>query len=975
MPSAASEGRGFRRLMVEEPRDVTDDVADQVSETVAAQGEQAGAAAQVRRGGFARLAANGTEGSGAGADDGLAAAGRAGEAGDGQRLESTERRRSRTPSNLEDGEVIRVIKRNIDSGWLLFEGRNRDGQVKTITAFLKKGDDQPVGAGDRYQAANLKENDDPKWGRRWKAADISILPPIGVEGVVKWLSRGSNGGVPGTGPATAEKLFAYFGDRLPEALKDPVELVRAGIGERQARAIVESYTRNLDNPLQNVRMFLSGLGLGARTIDKIVERYGAKSRHQVESDPWALAFEIQGIGFLKADDIGKRMKIDPSHEGRITAGIKHALYEAETEGHCGLPAHQLIVNATKILDLDGQSVKTRMIDLVKSGRLAYSGEVEPKLVRTHASLEMEKEIAQRLIAGMFEAEGALDDRAQYVDAIGKGLRKVLTEAIADGFIPDESQTEALRTILNSRVSVLTGGPGRGKTTILNLVIKALAETGRTMVLPISPTANAAKRMTQSIGLPAFTAHRGLAWTPYTQADSDRSAAVPSSLGDADDDLSRSGGFTYNQNNPLDVDVVVIDEASLYAAKLFLSTLRAIDFRRTRLIIVGDHKQIPSVGAGRILADLIDSRTVPIAHLTKIHRQKKGSGIPIAVEAIDEGKVPGRQIGRIEDSTGFEFNFIEINDPEQIHDAVVDLVSRDLPQLGYDPMQDIQVLSPGYANKIGVDQMNISLKEILNPINLNAVHSYICDDKREGLTFSRQDKVIHVENWKYHSEVQKLLSGIREKLNQSRRLTADEQVAYEMLDGFEIEQDRIVANGEVGLITRVFTSPNGMGQEVAYGLEVDYGDSGLVRYRKKDLSMLEQANAISLHKSQGAEYPVCIIPLHTCHYPLLQRTILRTGISRGKQRCYVVGSMRALKIAVSRIDADLRCTQLPARLRQNHEQLKASLQQAGRLADIPQIPPMSQIMAGVKAPPGHLPMPANTDDLDAAIGGLQLSMAR
>ncbi|MDB6070100.1 MAG: helicase, RecD/TraA family, partial [Verrucomicrobiales bacterium] len=546
---------------------------------------------------------------------------------------------------------------------------------------------------------------------------------------------------------------------------------------------------------------------------KIFKQYGAAAMETVAANPYQLARDIHGIGFKTADGIAQRTGIAPDSPERVRAGLFHLLLAAGSEGHTALPREVLLTKGVELLGLDIEVLEPVLAGAVESGELRQEMILEKDLIFPPHLAKAEEEIARRLrkLSGMpsvyppMESEKAL---AWVQRHTGKDLAA--------------GQAEAVRQALVNRVLIVTGGPGVGKTTILQSILRILCAKGVRPVLA-APTGRAARRMSESTGLEAKTIHRLLEFAPGGE------------------------GFKKNASSPLEGDLFVLDETSMVDVSLMASYLRAVP-ETGHLLLVGDVDQLPSVGPGTVLKDLIDSGVLPVARLTEVFRQAAESRIILAAHAINEGKIPWVPKPPPPDC---DFHFIERDSPEAIAETIVHLARERIPQaFRLDPILDIQVLCPMNRGMLGTGNINLLLQEALNPPGDWTKPE--CE--RYGLTFRLGDKVIQTRN----------------------------------------NYDKDAFNGDIGLITGIQPDP----LEVL----VEFEDGRQAVYESGDVDELRPAYAITIHKSQGSEFPAVIIPVSTQHFVMLQRNLLYTGVTRGRKLVVLVGDAKALGMAVRTVGA-------------------------------------------------------------------------
>ena len=551
-------------------------------------------------------------------------------------------------------------------------------------------------------------------------------------------------------------------------------------------------------------LFLHSHGVSTSRAVRIFKTYGKQAIEKVRENPYTLAKDIYGIGFATADQIAQRIGIPRDSVNRARAGIDHVLLEATSDGHCALPLPNLKAAAVKLLEIPEAAVEQALSQMLAGGSLLREEiDGEPLIFLPH--LRKAEEVIAARIKRLVQAPTVyppidFDKAVAWCEGrTGKTLAP--------------SQREALQTVLASRVVILTGGPGVGKTTLVNSILMILRTKGVKCLL-CAPTGRAAKRLAETTGLEAKTIHRLLEIDP------------------------RTGRFTRNESNPLACGLLVVDETSMVDVPLMHSLVRAVP-NSAGLILVGDVDQLPSVGPGTVLRDLIESGVVPVVRLTEVFRQAADSRIITNAHRIRRGQMP-----ELRGDPSSDFHFVERDDPEKIAATLVKLVQARIPErFGLDPIRDVQVLCPMNRGSLGVRELNTVLQRALNPTRPDQPVV-----ERFGWRFQIGDKVIQTEN----------------------------------------DYDKDVFNGDVGMIERI----DPVEQEVAVRF-----DERLVKYDFGELDEIALAYAITIHKSQGSEFPAVVIPLATQHYMLLQRNLIYTGVTRGKRLLVLIGQRKALGIAV------------------------------------------------------------------------------
>ncbi|MGE0549512.1 MAG: ATP-dependent RecD-like DNA helicase [Kofleriaceae bacterium] len=660
---------------------------------------------------------------------------------------------------------------------------------------------------------------DKKWGRQFRVSTYQLKAPQTLVGMEKFLGSGL---IPGIGPELARRLVTAFGidtleviDRAPHRLTE-VE----GIGAARAAKLAESFAAQ--RHVQDVMVFLQGHGVSAAFAARIVKAYGKDAINVVRANPYRLAHEVWGIGFRTADGIAEKLGMARDAPERVEAGLLHALQVASEDGHMHLPDDELIAAAAALLAIAADRIAPRLgaleqRQLVVRETLGHRGPCT-SLPWAHAA---ESEAAA-LLAELIRTPA----RRTTLD-VGAAIHAF--EAVT-GVTLANQQRRAVEAALTDKCVVITGGPGVGKTTIVKAIAHLAKLTHRRVALA-APTGRAAKRLAEATVSEAMTLHRMLEFQP------------------------QSGGFARTRENPLDVDLLVIDEASMVDAQLFRAVIAAVR-PATQLVLVGDVDQLPSVGAGSVLSDVIASETATVIRLTEIFRQAAESKIVVSAHRINSGELPDLDPSG---ATG-DFYFIARDDAEAARQTVIELVAERIPsRFGFDPITEVQVLAPMHRGELGTLELNRALQDRLNP---SAGTGELTRGER---VFRPGDKVMQLRN----------------------------------------DYDKSVFNGDIGVIQAVDTEAHSIRLEL---------DGRLVAYERAELDQLVHAYAVSVHKSQGSEYPAVVIPLATQHFMMLQRSLLYTAVTRGKRLVVIVGSKRAIQLAVRNADAKRRYTWFAERLR-------------------------------------------------------------
>lgn len=718
------------------------------------------------------------------------------------------------------GQIERIVYNNTDNGY-------------TVLRLSVKGYPEPVTAvGYMTQPSvgailHMKGNwtNHPKFGMQFQVESSVSEVPSSLAGVERYLASGV---IKGVGPAMAERIVAKFGDETIDVLDNDPERLREvpGIGPKKALSIRTSWEEQ--SGARDVMLFLQNYGIGAGYAIRIYRHYGNAAIEVLKENPYRLAIDIFGIGFLTADSIASSMGFAEDSPFRVRAGVLHTMNEFAREGHIYVPIEKLVKRTSELLnvsaDLAEEGVEAaRMNEEVVMEWFGGSDGDDNCAVYLPAFQYAEEHSAKNFAALANEpyTGGYLN-----ADAVIPWVQEELDIKLA------EKQEEALRTALENQVMVITGGPGTGKTTLIKAVL-ALKEARGYRVMLAAPTGRAAKRMAEATGHEAKTIHRMLEYTGGTVT---------------------GGDFIRNDTNPLECDLLIVDEASMIDQVLFHHLLKAVP-KGAGLILVGDINQLPSVGPGNVLKDVIESGACPVVRLSDIFRQSEESTIVVNAHRINSGEYPITKHG-----PGLkDFYIINQDDPQRVFEIITKLVSERIPErFGFDKTDGIQVLTPMHRGTVGTSNLNSALQKILNDSGGAKVI-------RMGKTFQEGDKVMQIRN----------------------------------------DYDKDVYNGDIGRIISI----DGEGEKVSVMM-----DTGLISYGFDELDELVHAYAVSIHKSQGSEYPAVVIPMLTQHYVMLQRNLLYTGVTRGKKLVIIVGSKKAIAIALHNDRTKKRYTRLAERLR-------------------------------------------------------------
>ena len=674
----------------------------------------------------------------------------------------------------------------------------------------------------------------PRYGQQFQADHWEKVDPATLEGIEKYLGSGM---IKGIGPTYARRLVDAFGlETLTILSQEPHRVLEVeGIGAARARGIMQAW--EAQRGMQDIMVFLQGHGIGAALALKIYRFYGLDTIRRVKDNPYALARDIYGVGFVLADRIAARLGISGDFPLRVQAGVLHVLKEFVDQGHCFVLFSALIRNAASLLRVGEGVIEDAVEKLAASGDVILEQTTSEE--RAHVYLadlyRAEQRVAEALHRLLSSPSVTLGGGRKSVPGSTAEPRELIgltdLELIDQSFaILEEEQQEAVRQALQQKVLVITGGPGTGKTTLLNSLLALLRRAKFSFVLA-APTGRAAKRMAESAGEEAMTIHRLLEYNPH------------------------EGGFQRSEDRPLEADVVIIDEASMVDLALMDNLLSAID-RHSHLVLIGDVDQLPSVGPGSVLRDLIDSGMIPVVMLRRIFRQDRHSLIVANAHRI----LQGQSLVTQSDNSERDFILLARESEEEILQSLKELVKEKLPRtlnLAADEIAHaIQLLTPMHRGMLGTIQLNREMQSLLNPIG---------DSLQRGEILLRaNDKVMQLRN----------------------------------------NYDKGIYNGDLGRITDIDRKEG--------KVHVDFYDK-TVEYNDDELDEISLAYATSIHKSQGSEYPVVVIPLHMSHYMMLHRSILYTAVTRGKKRVVLVGSRRALAMAIQNVRLERRYTGLKEKL--------------------------------------------------------------
>lgn len=718
------------------------------------------------------------------------------------------------PKTIEllSGSVEQVTFHNEDSGFCVLKTKVK-GQKELITVIGKA---VSITAGELIECSGTWINN-KDYGIQFKAESLKTIPPNTLEGIEKYLGSGL---IKGVGKYLAKVLIKAFGENIFEVIETtPNRLTELdGIGIKRKEMILASWTEQ--KAVRDIMVFLQSHGVGTARAVRIYKVYGNNAIKIISNNPYQLALDIIGVGFKTADNLAMRLGIAKDSVKRAEAGVRHVLGEFAADGHCAISKEQLIKTSIELLTIPEEIINQAIANEVKKENLVLDKINAEDCVFLNTLYQAECLSAKNI-------ERLKHGKPPWgVIAYEKALEWVEKHS---NITLSSSQRAAVILSLQEKVTIITGGPGVGKTTVINSILK-IVRAKKINVSLCAPTGRAAKRLSESTGLLAKTIHRLLEYNPRTRT------------------------FNHNQNNPLVTDMVIIDEASMIDIVLWYSIIKSIP-NHASLLIVGDIDQLPSVGPGAVLADMINSKTIPVIKLTEIFRQAANSQIIVNAHLINQGQFPLTTFSGLND-----FYFIQAETPEEIQKKLLAVVTENIPnRFKLDPKNDIQILTPMNRGGLGSHSLNILLQ---SKLNLNSEHKV----SKFATTFATGDKIIqNVNNY-----------------------------------------DKNVFNGDIGIITSIDHEES--------NLKANF-DGHIVIYDFNELDEIALAYAISIHKSQGSEYAAVVIPISTQHYMLLARNLLYTAVTRGKKLVVIIGQTKALAMAIKNVSTKTRMTNLQSRLQE------------------------------------------------------------
>ena len=737
------------------------------------------------------------------------------------------------------GFVEHIIYRNADNGYTVMEVAAEGEEITCVGSLLMIDEGEFIESVGEYVSHQV-------YGEQFSISKYEIKVPEDSQSIERYLGSGA---IKGLGAALAGRIVKKFGEDTFRIIEEEPERLSEvkGISEKKAREIAMQAIEKQD--IRKAMIFLQQYGISNALAVKIYEKYGMDTYRTINENPYQLAEDIQGVGFKIADEIAGKVGIHTDSDYRIRSGILYTLLLAAGEGHTYLLKDELLRRAETILQIKQEYIENQLINLMMDKKVVLKQTGDLTAVFSMNFYYLELNCAKML----HDLNVASDEKENDIDQKLTRLEE-RSEISLEGL-----QRDAVVGAVKNGVFVITGGPGTGKTTTINMIIKYFAAEGMDILLA-APTGRAAKRMTETTGYEARTIHRLLEIN-----------------GGADQESSLA--FERNESNPLEADAIIIDEMSMVDISLFSALLKAISVG-TRLIMVGDINQLPSVGPGAVLKDVIESGVFPVVMLKKIFRQASTSDIVVNAHRINQGEHP------VMDNKSKDFFFLKRSDANVILKIIVTLVREKLPKYVDATSYDIQVLTPMRKGLLGIERLNPILQEYLNPPNPKKRER----EYGEGL-FREGDKVMQIRN--------------------------NYQIEWEILSKYGIPVDKGlgVFNGDMGIVREI--------NHYAETLTVEYDEHRQIVYSFKQLDELELAYAITIHKAQGSEYPAVVIPILTGPRMLMNRNLLYTGVTRARKCVTLVGSEEMIQMMAENSEEQKRFTGLAVRIRELREQFRDS----------------------------------------------------
>ena len=729
------------------------------------------------------------------------------------------------------GYIDHIIFRNEDNGYTVFQLNNEEGELTCVGKFSYIGEGEFLELEGEYTMH-------PSYGMQLQVTNHRIKEPEDRESIERYLGSGA---VKGIGPALAGKIVAKFGEDTFRIMEEEPERLAEikGISERKAREICVQVEEKKD--LRQAMIYLQKYGISIHLAVKIYQKYGLGTYSVLEENPYKLADDIEGVGFRTADEIASRIGIHTDSDFRIQSGIFYTLLQSVQEGHVYLEENVLSERAAQLLEVELKDIEKYLMDLAMTKKVVLKQDGEKVRVYPAQYYYMEMNTARMLKELNINYDEPDDLIRRRIDKLEEETESTL----------DEQQKRAVAEAVKHGIFILTGGPGTGKTTTINAMIRYFLSDGMDIRLA-APTGRAAKRMTETTGYEAQTIHRLLEVSGSPEESS-------------------KGGFGRNQDNPLETDVVIIDEMSMVDLALMHALLSSV-VPGTRVIFVGDRNQLPSVGPGKVLQDLIESHAFPVMMLTRIFRQAQESDIVVNAHRINAGEEV-----RL-DNKSRDFFFLKRQDADVIISVILTLIQKKLPRYVKAKMTDIQVLAPMKKGLLGVERLNRILQQYLNPPSVKK------QEKEYGERLFRVgDKVMQTKN--------------------------NYQLEWEIATKYGLVVDKGVGvfNGDIGIVTAIHTYDE--------TVEVEFDEKRKVKYPFKMLDELELAYAITIHKSQGSEYPAVVIPLLAGPRQLYCRNLLYTAVTRAKKCVTLVGNETVFREMIQNVDEQKRNTSLAERIQE------------------------------------------------------------